>query len=859
MNGFSTISLGAARVTTVALLGAAAACNVAVTSPDGPRDPSALRVAFTNNPSGLFAAAIDEQGTQYTFLADQTEDGQTRLSEINARTANGLVVKASLDPSSELANLRGSDGSAASIVYRKNGPTKIVLTDALGESVAIEHASGLGSSATSKPTTAPFRATGDAPLDALGQGLARYAEVASALFGPDGVEADDADGAGAFPAPLADTVLRDPSLAIARILTQLPTAAQITAAELQALLTLDDAPDALSTLEGTWVLCARSDLPALDDFGVQNRLTFGTQQVPFALTTEFDEQNVFSLSRGVTINYLARTPVTQSTEGVELTLAPVYAATSLDDQGFIVVERRFGVRALPTIESFPLASEYEINATLENGAIDANGVLTFDLRSIDLAPDNVNTDADPIRLSYVREGASCSEVGLGPVPSVDIVCPAGPVTLFSQTPVSVIIPPNLADPQVEWYVVSGDAFFVDPNSAETELLVLDRTALRIGVVVRGASETSDPLLSAGECSISIGDLVPNPDGLPYTIDQCPASLTVGTPYSFGARPVRLSDEDLADGNPLWEVVSADAQYVIESPQGVGTNMTFLSPGSVEVRFSAYDPTTDSYPIVFCRFQALESIAPPELTGPLAITLTWTASADLDLSVIDPLGEEVSFASDAGSSGGRHSGDITDGSAPEAVIWADAAPLGPYSVRVSAFDADAPVTFTLTIDQNGQTNEYACSIAAGEDTIAATIDLSGDGAEIASCGEDDGPPPAAERSVFVRLTWESADDVDLLVVDPLGEGISYADPLSTTGGRHSGDDSDGFGPESITWFAEAPIGTYTVIVDSFSSETVAYTLYVEVDGVSTTVFGSIEAVETDEAFAFQRSAAPAALP
>ncbi|HEY0463795.1 MAG TPA: hypothetical protein VGC79_06280 [Polyangiaceae bacterium] len=85
-----------------------------------------------------------------------------------------------------------------------------------------------------------------------------------------------------------------------------------------------------------------------------------------------------------------------------------------------------------------------------------------------------------------------------------------------------------------------------------------------------------------------------------------------------------------------------------------------------------------------------------VTGALVITLTWDTASDLDLHVIDPLGNEIfhgapssgSAFSSAGAdeSNGALDHDsnadcVSDGLRQEDVTWADAPPAGHYLVRV----------------------------------------------------------------------------------------------------------------------------------------------------------------------------------
>jgi uncharacterized protein YfaP (DUF2135 family) len=77
-------------------------------------------------------------------------------------------------------------------------------------------------------------------------------------------------------------------------------------------------------------------------------------------------------------------------------------------------------------------------------------------------------------------------------------------------------------------------------------------------------------------------------------------------------------------------------------------------------------------------------------------------------------------------------------------------------------------------------------------------------------------------VQISVTWNSAADVDLHVVEPNGNEIYYGSSRSSTGGELDLDSnascgSDGPRAENIRWpTGRAPTGTYTVRVDYWSN-------------------------------------------
>lgn len=77
-------------------------------------------------------------------------------------------------------------------------------------------------------------------------------------------------------------------------------------------------------------------------------------------------------------------------------------------------------------------------------------------------------------------------------------------------------------------------------------------------------------------------------------------------------------------------------------------------------------------------------------------------------------------------------------------------------------------------------------------------------------------------VQVTLSWNSAADVDLHVIDPSGEEVYWDNPQVRSGGTldldsNAGCVTDGVRNENITWpTGRAPRGTYTVRVDYWSN-------------------------------------------
>lgn len=125
------------------------------------------------------------------------------------------------------------------------------------------------------------------------------------------------------------------------------------------------------------------------------------------------------------------------------------------------------------------------------------------------------------------------------------------------------------------------------------------------------------------------------------------------------------------------------------------------------------------------------IMPYELlgTGDVQATLIWGSTADLDLRVVDPNGETVSWLHPRASSGGRLDQDdrcapISHGG-PENVYWPeDGAPLGQYRVVVKYYatcgGAEGPTSWSLRLFVDGQVKKFDGTLEPLESTTVTTF-------------------------------------------------------------------------------------------------------------------------------------------
>jgi hypothetical protein len=138
-------------------------------------------------------------------------------------------------------------------------------------------------------------------------------------------------------------------------------------------------------------------------------------------------------------------------------------------------------------------------------------------------------------------------------------------------------------------------------------------------------------------------------------------------------------------------------------------------------------------VVLTALAAPSSVSVPP--GPLVVSLTWDTEADLDLHVVNPLGEEIyhdkrttldTFSpgapgSDAGSYGyldiDSNANCAIDGRRQETVTWVGAPPSGQYSVRVDATSlcGQAIAHYSVRALLNGAAIGQASAVAVGFDT------------------------------------------------------------------------------------------------------------------------------------------------
>ena len=89
------------------------------------------------------------------------------------------------------------------------------------------------------------------------------------------------------------------------------------------------------------------------------------------------------------------------------------------------------------------------------------------------------------------------------------------------------------------------------------------------------------------------------------------------------------------------------------------------------------------------------------TGNIQITAAWNSPSDIDLHVLDPMGEEIYYAHRNSQSGGVLDRDDTTARGPENIYWNAAYTPGRYYVCPESYTgAVAYATWTLVVVRNG---------------------------------------------------------------------------------------------------------------------------------------------------------------
>lgn len=108
------------------------------------------------------------------------------------------------------------------------------------------------------------------------------------------------------------------------------------------------------------------------------------------------------------------------------------------------------------------------------------------------------------------------------------------------------------------------------------------------------------------------------------------------------------------------------------------------------------------------------------SGTLQVSLSWnTAGTDVDLAIVEPGGNRISFSNRKSKSGGALDRDDRDGFGPENIFWDGNAPDGEYAIEVTFYSGGNSTGYVVTLNAaggNSQTKRNSLSYKGEKDTV-----------------------------------------------------------------------------------------------------------------------------------------------
>jgi hypothetical protein len=216
----------------------------------------------------------------------------------------------------------------------------------------------------------------------------------------------------------------------------------------------------------------------------------------------------------------------------------------------------------------------------------------------------------------------------------------------------------------------------------------------------------------------------------------------------------------------------------------------------------------------------------------------TNSIEQYLSKVALAGGSVTASLVRGNPPAASSGPSVNATAPAQVINGGSSQISltsasQFSVIIIAVDGRTDY-YQLTLPAGVTTADLVMTLAQQIPTTTFTLTVAA-GSSASTIGpyasQLVGLVTVGTGDVQVSVSWNSAADVDLHVVDPSGEEIYYGNPTATSGGELDLDSNaacgtDGPRNENITWpTGTAPSGTYTVRLDYWANCSAASTNYI----------------------------------
>eukprot|EP00934_Nitzschia_sp_Nitz4_P006760 Nitzschia sp. Nitz4//scaffold90_size81538//32378//38032//NITZ4_005319-RA/size81538-augustus-gene-0.92-mRNA-1//-1//CDS//3329560011//6750//frame0 len=297
-------------------------------------------------------------------------------------------------------------------------------------------------------------------------------------------------------------------------------------------------------------------------------------------------------------------------------------------------------------------------------------------------------------------------------------------------------------------------------------------------------------------------------------------------------------------NDSWELsVSVDGTEQV-SNNGTGDSSIFLYV--FEEEFPTATPASPECDTdADCSSSKLCVEGTCIFSGNPRITMTWTGDDDLDLSVITPDGETINYVNpSAVLSTGQFDGEgVQDsfGSHVENIYFPEPGPSGTYLFFARSYQvegSDDLWNIQVVVDDEelmsesgvGTSGTFSFTFNSGLEPTAAPTVSDCDTSKDECCEDSDclGAAVCTQRTCIndgtlrFTLTWTGDDDLDIVVVTPVGTYVSFLNEYDETSGGYFGVGGDqyeyGSHVENIFFPYENPLnGTYQYYVRSFLQE------------------------------------------